>query len=107
MLEQRLADALHHAAMALALDQQRIDDRAEVVDHGVPHHLDPAGVGIDLDLGDMAAVGEGRRRRLVHVADVERVGHALGQLHAAAQALGQLHDADAAVGADDGEAAAA
>ena len=57
-LEQRLADALHDAAMALALDQQRIDDRAEVVDHRVLHDLDDAGVGIDLDLGDVAAVGD-------------------------------------------------
>ena len=39
LLQQRLADALHHAAMDLALDQQRIDDGAEIVDRGIFHHL--------------------------------------------------------------------
>src|SRR5580692_10606295 len=68
--------------------------------------VDDAGVGIDLDLADMRAVGEGRRRLLVHMADVQGVGHAFGQLHALAQLLSQFHDADAAVGADDGEAPA-
>ncbi len=66
-LHQRLADALNHAAVGLTLDQQRIDQGAEVVDHVVAHDLDDAGVGIDLDLRDVAAVGERRRRRLVDV----------------------------------------
>ena len=34
VLEQRLADALRHAAVHLALDDHRIDNRAEVVDRG-------------------------------------------------------------------------
>ena len=58
MLEQRLADALHDAAVHLALQHHRIDDAAEVVDHGVALDRDGAGIGIDLDLDDVAAVRE-------------------------------------------------
>ena len=57
---QRLADALNDAAVQLAGDDQRIDDGAEVVDAGVFHQFGHAGVGIDLDLGDVAAIGKGR-----------------------------------------------
>ena len=35
VFEQRLADALHDAAMHLAFEQQRIDGAAEIVDDGV------------------------------------------------------------------------
>ena len=92
--------------MRLARDQHRIDDRAEVVDHEVAHHLDLAGVAVDLDLGDVAAVGERERRIVRDVADVERLRHVGRQAEARAQLVGQLEDADAAVGAGDGEAAA-
>ena len=39
-LHERLADALHDAAMELALDQQRVHHRAEIVDHRVFDDLD-------------------------------------------------------------------
>ena len=55
MLPQRLADALDDAAVGLAVQDQRIDGAADVVDRGVAHDLDVAGVGIDLDLADRAA----------------------------------------------------
>ena len=35
LLHQRLADALHRAAMHLACEQQRIERHAEIVDHDV------------------------------------------------------------------------
>ena len=105
VLEQRLADALHDAAMALALDQQRIDDRAEVVDHGVLHHLDTAGVGIDLDLGDMAPLGKADGAASWTWLTSSVAGTPSGSFMPPRSLLGQLHDADAAVGADDGEAA--
>ena len=92
--------------MRLARDQHRIDDRAEVVDHEVAHDLDHAGVAVDLDLGDVAAVGKGERRVVRDVADVERLRHVGRQLQAAAQLVGEFEDADAAVGAGDDEAAA-
>ena len=74
-----LAEPLHDAAMRLALDQQRIDDRAEVVDHEVAHQLDRARLGIDLDLADMTAVGERRRRRVGDMRDIERLRHVVRQ----------------------------
>jgi hypothetical protein len=58
VLHQRLADALHHAAMDLALEQHRVEHGADVVDHAVAHDLDLAGLRVDLDLADVAAVGE-------------------------------------------------
>ncbi len=104
-LHQGLADALHGAAMQLALDDHRIDDGAEIVDAGIFHHRDHAGIGIDLDLGDMAAVGEGGGGALAHMAHVERGRHAFRQVDPAADLLGQVHDADGAIGAGDDEAA--
>ena len=62
MLPQRLADALHDAAMGLAVQDQRIDRAADVVDRSVARDLDHAGVGIDLDLADRAAEREARDR---------------------------------------------
>ena len=41
---------------------------AEIVDEAVAHDLDHAGIGVDLDLGDVAAVGEGRGRAVADVA---------------------------------------
>jgi hypothetical protein len=49
MLKESLADALDDPAMDLALEQQRIDGAAEIVDDGVALNYDGAGIGIDLD----------------------------------------------------------
>ena len=54
VFEQRLADALRDAAMDLAVDDQRIHRAADVVDRDIIDHAHHAGVGIDLDLADMA-----------------------------------------------------
>ena len=59
LLHQDLAEALGDAAMDLALEPDRVDHRADIVDHGVAIDVDVAGLGIDLDLADMAAVGIG------------------------------------------------
>ena len=58
ILHQDLADALRHAAGDLAIDQERVDDDADVIHHAVAHDLDHAGVLVDLDLADMGAVRE-------------------------------------------------
>ena len=50
----RLAEALRDAAVHLALDDHRVDDVAEVVDRDELLDLHLAGVGIDLDLADVA-----------------------------------------------------
>ena len=61
VFHQRLADALHGAAVHLAGEQQRIERGAEIVDHDVVQDRGRAGVGIDLDFRDMRAVRECRR----------------------------------------------
>ena len=55
VLVERLADALDQRAMDLALDDQRVDDAAEVVGAGEVDKLDRAGLAIDFDLGDIGA----------------------------------------------------
>src|SRR5262249_61955939 len=61
MLEQSLSDALHDAAMDLALEQQRVDDAAEIVDNRIAFDTHRTRLRIDLDLDDMAAVRKGLR----------------------------------------------
>ena len=61
VLHQRLADPLDDAAMELAVDQQRVDHVPDIVDRGIAHEVDRAGLLVDLDLADVAAVGIGAR----------------------------------------------
>ena len=70
-LHQRLADALRDAAVHLAARQHRVDQHAEVVDRGVALQRRHAGLGIDLDLRDVRAVGKARRRRIRDQRDVQ------------------------------------
>src|SRR5471032_951823 len=63
LLPERLADSLHDRAMRLAMDDERIDATADIVDRGIAAERQPAGVGVDLDLADGAAIG---KYRLVH-----------------------------------------
>jgi hypothetical protein len=58
MLGKGLADALRHPAMDLAFECQPVDDGADIVDDDVAQHLGGTGLGIDLDLADMAAIGK-------------------------------------------------
>ena len=62
LLHQRLAEALRHRAMELALDDHVVEHIAAIVDRGVGDDVHVAGGRIDLDLGDVDAVGEGQRR---------------------------------------------
>ena len=72
LLHVSLADALHDAAMELTFHDHRIDQRAEIIDAGIVDEFDKAGLRIDLDFGDVAAIGIGRRARSVaDVYDVE------------------------------------
>src|SRR5204862_64209 len=61
--EQRLPDALRDPAMDLAFDQHRLQYIPAIVDRVVSDELDCAGIGVNLHLGDMAAV----RKRGRHV----------------------------------------
>src|SRR5579883_2059709 len=57
VLHKSLSVALRHRAVGLAVQDQRID-RAPYILHGNDRHdLDAAGVGIDLDLAGLCAVG--------------------------------------------------
>ena len=56
-LLQRLAHALDHAAVNLALDDHRVDVRAAVVHRDVAEDLDLAGLGVHLDRADVGAEG--------------------------------------------------
>ncbi len=58
LLPHRLADALRDAAMRLAVDDQRIDAAADIVDRGIAGDRRPAGLGIDLDLADRRSRSE-------------------------------------------------
>src|SRR5436190_2180137 len=53
--EDGLANPLRQPAMHLAGDDHRVDDAAEIVRRREVDDLQPAGVGIDLDFGDMRA----------------------------------------------------
>ena len=59
MFGQCLADPLSNAALDLADRQQRIDQRAVIIDGGVAIQCDEARFGIDLYFRDVAAVGDG------------------------------------------------
>jgi hypothetical protein len=52
-LEPGLSDALHDAAMRLAIDQERVDDRSEGVDEAIGQDLDRAGIRANLDPGNL------------------------------------------------------
>ena len=60
LLVERPADALRHAALVLALDVARVDGAAGILDRRVAQDRDLAGLGVDLDVGDVG--GEARRR---------------------------------------------
>ena len=107
VLAQRLADALHDAAMGLAVHQQRVDDSAEIVDERIPDHVDHTGLGVDLDFGDMAAVRESRGRAVGDELHIEALRQFRRQLQAGADLFGQFHDADRAIGAGDHKPAGA
>src|SRR6266540_2449576 len=85
-LPERLADACGDTAVRLPVQDQRIHRPADVVDRGVAHDLDDAGVGIDLDLAHCAA---------------ERIGGQRSSLVVAAGKRRELEKADRAVGTFD------
>ena len=58
---EHLTRALRDAADDLAIGQNLIDDIADIVAGGVAHHVNLAGVGIDLDFDDMRAARECQR----------------------------------------------
>ena len=99
MLEQRLPDALCHSAMDLPERHARVDEPAEIIRDGVaiePHH---AGIRIDLDFRDMAAV-----RKSVEVGIVPRTSfqprrQSFRKIGGIPRGIRHLADRDGALGA--------
>src|SRR5205823_8575891 len=60
LLAERLAEPLHRAAVDLAARDRRADDAADIVDRRIGDDSHAAGVGVDLDLADVARVRPGR-----------------------------------------------
>jgi hypothetical protein len=65
------AAALHDAADHLAVQGQRVDDMADIVDHDVVEDLDVTGARIDRHMDGGGAVAVGRSRALEHALDRE------------------------------------
>lgn len=62
--EKNLSDGLDDAAVNLAIDEERIDDVAAVVDGDIFEELDFAGIAVDFDLADVRAERKSEIRRL-------------------------------------------
>ena len=80
LLVERLRDALREPAVDLPLDDDRVHDRADVVDGDVAQQLDGAGLGVDLDDRDVRARRPREVRRVVHVRLLEARLETLGQV---------------------------
>jgi hypothetical protein len=103
MLKESLANALHDPAMDLALEQERVDGAAEIVDDGVALNYDGAGIGIDLNLDDVAAVGEGLSWRYAVMRRIEPRLHARRQLRGVARSLRNRENIEAEISAGHAE----
>src|SRR5258708_34189385 len=91
--------------MELALGQERVQHAAEIVDHGVSEDRERAGLRIDLDLGDVTAVGKGRVRRTI-VSVLAETGLAAQRDETGLESRARnLFERDGSVGAPDDEAA--
>src|SRR6266436_9337843 len=98
MLKESLANALYDPARDLALEQERVDGAAEIVDDGIALNYDAAGIGIDLDLGDVAAVGEGLSWRYAVMRRIEPRFHARRQFRGIARRLRHRENIEVEIG---------
>ncbi len=105
LFEQRLTDTLGDAAMRLAMQDQRIDRPADIVDRGVADDFDLAGIGIDLHLANLGAVREARNRDDLVGNRRERSLQVRRQVGAPGRGRGNVENADLTVGASDPETA--
>jgi hypothetical protein len=102
---ERLARTLGDAALDLALGQERVDDGAAIVDDGIAVDRDRPGVGIDLDLADMAAVRKARQIRREAAGALQADPELRRQAHRDERHLRHLQDRHRPVGAGDREGA--
>ena len=91
--------------MHLAFADERVDDATEVVNHGVSVDAHDAGLRVDDDFADMAAVGMVLPVARIHCARLEAGVQMVGEAARSERRAGHLGQRDAAVGARYGEAA--
>src|SRR5215831_13783334 len=103
MLKESLANALYDPAMDLALEQERVDSATEIVDHGIALDYDDAGIGIDLNLDDVAAVGEGLSWWYAVMRRIEPRFHARRQFRGIARRLRNRENIEAEISAGHAE----
>ena len=96
---------LHGTAVYLSGQQQRINDRADVVDHAVAHDFGGAGIWIDFDLSDVTPVGKSWRRRRPGCPFVETKFEAGRRGHEIVRMPGRVRQVHGLVSACDGERA--
>ncbi len=90
--------------MQLALDDHRVDHRADIVHRPIADDAHDSGLGVDLGLADMHAVAEGEIGRVVDGALVEAGLHGLVREIVRDQGGARdLGEAQAAIGAGDAE----
>ncbi len=58
LFHQRATETLDHAATHLLVDELRVEDGTAILDHPEIQELEEAGIGIDLDVASLDAVGE-------------------------------------------------
>src|SRR5918999_6444978 len=91
--------------MHLALEQERVQDRAVVADRVIAGEPERAGLRIDLDLADVTAVREGRPALVLEAAGGgEPAAQLLGQILSLERGPRHLVKGQAAIGPCDGEA---
>ena len=95
--EQCLGDALGDAAVHLAFRQQRVDERAGVVDGDVLAQPHRTRLCVDLDDGDVGAERKRRHRGLEDVLDDEVAVGAIGEVVPAEAGRRRAGDVEAAV----------
>src|ERR1051325_4766507 len=104
-LHDRLPQTLCDSAMDLALQTDRVDDRTDIVDDDIGDDFDLAGLRVDFDLADMAAVRGGRVGGGKGAGFVQPALETRRQFPDLERCLRNLGDRYAAVGAGDDKSA--
>ena len=89
--------------MHLAAHDQRVQRMADIINHDIIRNLDDAGIGVHLNLGSMAAIGEGVGFDLRHFKRIQQ-SHFLALGSACLLRCCQFQNADALIGADHAKA---
>jgi len=105
LLHQSLAQSLCYATMDLALEADRVDHSADIVDNDITDDFERAGVRVDFDLTDMAAVGIGVVLGCKGAGLIEAILKPWRKAAGLERRFGDIGDANAPVGPGDREIA--